>query len=599
MKLDVVFVCQQGELEVMSAMLAASLRQVCGSQVHLHALEPMPQEVYGVVSPPARKFLDGLGVSWHPFRNPISDDYKIFNKLNAFNIQPQGDRILFLDSDTLVRRSLAPLSKFCSRPFAAKSANKQRFSADAEKWAPVYRLFDLPLPAMRWPGSDSHQWAPPYFNAGVILVDPALDFSTHWIDTCRRIHLDEKIEMENRGTVQVGLPVVLFRRNIPYALLDQRFNFGLSKGWLQTRRPWADEEAHIVHYFNPKNLTVDPIIHDEVRQLVKDFQLEDILALSEGGQKLLKSFKRDAPKPQPHSSLFRLRPSGLQAAKDLSARGSRPEPGENNGQQRALRSTPSALGPTPESRMVFITGIPGSGAGAFASLLAELPEVTVWREPPIKATLVQSDNLAAFGAAWRQRREEIASTRPKSRSRDFVLATQNTLGYLSHLERLVAAFPQATVFVMVRHPFGAVARWLNQPTLGEAKFIEEDKLAGITAPFLRREQRDSLGELQRLADVAMKRAGLWDYFSGLARLHAKPVQIFRYEDLRENPSEVLRHAYGCLFPGGEVELPDMDLRAAKPRKAGPAGVLTAWDKECIRAICSNNAGAFDYHLYEG
>jgi hypothetical protein len=149
---------------------------------------------------------------------------------------------------------------------------------------------------------------------------------------------------------------------------------------------------------------------------------------------------------------------------------------------------------------------------------------------------------------------------------------------------------------MVRHPFGAVARWLNQPALGEAKFIEEDELAGIAAPCLRHEQRESLGELQRLADVAMKRAGLWDYFSGLARLHAEAVQIFRYEDLRENPAAVLQCAYGRLFPDGEVDLPDMDLRSREP---APAGALTAWDKECMRAICSNNAGAFDYHLYEG
>ncbi len=587
MKLDAVFVCQQGELEVMSAMLAASLRQVCGSQVHLHALEPMPQEVYGVVSPPARKFLDGLGVSWHPFRNPISDDYKIFNKLNAFNVPPQGDRILFLDSDTLVRRPLAPLRKFFSRPFAAKSANKQRFSAAAEKWAPVYRLFDLPLPAMRWPGSDSHEWAPPYFNAGVILVDPALDFSTHWIDTCRRIHEDESIEMANRGTVQVGLPVVLFRRNIPYALLDQRFNFGLSKGWLQTRRPWADHEAHIVHYFNLKNLTVDPVIHHEVRQLVKNFHLQDILALSEGGQKLLKSFKREPQKTTHHSSLFK-----LQSATAASLAATSQDDGAVT--PSASPSTLHAWRKMPESRMAFITGIPASGAGWFASVLAELPEVTVLREPKIKDAFTQSENLDALGSAWKKWREDVGKAKVAP---DFVLATKNTLGYLTHLERICRAFPQATIFVLVRHPFETIVRWMDLPDLRDAGFIEKDDWAGLAAPFLSSAQRDSLGELQRLDDAAMKRAGLWDYFSGLARLHAEPVHIIRYEDLLANPFAVLRHACGCLFPGRKVELPERDFPARRGELA-PAGALTEWDKECIRAICSNNAGAFDYHLYE-
>ncbi|MDZ7359714.1 MAG: sulfotransferase [candidate division KSB1 bacterium] len=587
MKLDVVFVCQQGELEVMSALLAASLRQVCGSRVHLHAIEPMPREIYGTISPPVRKFLDGLEVRWQPFRNPISDDYKIFNKLNAFNILPQGDRILFLDSDTLVRRALEPLRKFFSRPFAAKSANKQRFSADPAKWAPVYRLFDVPLPQMRWPGSDSHEWAPPYFNAGVILVDPALDFSRHWIDTCRRIHLDETIEMANRGTVQVGLPVVLFRRHIPYALLDQRFNFGLSKGWLQTRRPWADHEAHIVHYFNPKNLTIDPLIHHEVRQLVKDFQLEDILALSEGGHKLLKSFKREPQKTYHHSALFKLQPA---TASPLAATS------QDDGAvaPSASRSTLHAPRVSPASRMAFITGIPGSGAGWFASLLAELPAITVLHDPKIKEAFAESENLNALSLTWKKWRADFNKTKAND---DWVLAAKNTLGFLTHLERIAGAFPEATIFVLVRHPFDTIARWMAVPPLREAEFIDKDDWAGIDAPFLSGAQRHSLGELQRLPDLAMKRAGLWDYFSGLARLHAEPVHIIRYEDLRANPPAVLRHAYGCLFPGRALELPELDFSA--PRSAlAPAGVLTEHDQECIRAICSNNAGVFDYYLYE-
>ncbi|MEK7728151.1 MAG: hypothetical protein AAB354_07020 [candidate division KSB1 bacterium] len=570
MTLDLVFVCQQGELEVMSAMLAASLRRVCGNEVNLHAVEPSPREVYGTVSPAARKFLDGLGVKWYSFSNPISDDYKIFNKLNAFNIEPRGDRILFLDSDILIRRSLAPLESYFKRPFAAKSGNKQRFSRRAEDWQPAYGLFDLPVPEIRWPGSDSHEWAPPYFNAGVILVDPALNFSELWIDTCRRIHFAESVQMANRGTVQVGLPVALYRSNIPYALLDQRFNFGLSKGWLQTRRAWAEEEAHVVHYFNPKNLTVDPVIHREVWQLVKDFQLEEILALSEGGQKVLKSFKREPMEMKPRSSLFTV-----------------PAQYEQEAAPRA--SSPSALGP---QRMAFITGIPGSGASRLAALLAELPDIAVMHEPKLNAELLHSENLEALGLALQHWRNDFSKTQPPA---DFVLATKHTLGYLSHLERMVEAFPQAKFFVMVRHPFDAIPHWLKQPAYGEARFIEEDELAGIAAPSLCSAQRESLAELQPLSDVAMKRAGLWDYFADLARRHAPAVHIFRYEDLRENTSAVLRHAYGCLFPERELDLPQTNFQRDEH---AATGALTVWDKECIRAICSNNAGAFGYQLYD-
>lgn len=572
MKLDVVFVCQAGDLEAQSALLAASVRNQCGDQAFLHVIEPIPEEEYGTISPATRRFLNDLGARWYQFRNPISDEYKVFNKLNAFNIQPQGDRILFLDSDIVIRRSLAPLEAYFARPFAAKSGNKQRFSTRAEDWRPAYALFDLPVPELRWPGSDSHEWAPPYFNAGVILVDPALNFSELWIDTCRRIHFEERVQMANRGTVQVGLPVALYRRNIPYALLDQRFNFGLSKGWLQTRRAWAKEEAHVVHYFNPKNLTVDPVIHHEVWRLVKDFELEEILALSEGGQKLLKSFKREPQKTFHYSSLL-----NLQAA---------------TGAASAPCLTRHAFRPSPESRIAFITGIPGSGVERFAALLAELPEVAVLHEPKIKAEWMQSETLEAFAAALQDFRDDLRQTKSAA---DFVLATQNTLLYLSHLERLVEAFPQAIFFVMVRHPFAAVAQWLQQPALGEAKFIEQDAWAGVAAPFLRETQLASLAELQRLPDVALQRAGLWDYFSGLANLHTEAVQIIRYEDLQAQPTAVLQHAYRRLFPERETVLPQ---RSALPREPEPAHALSAWEQECLRAICSNNAGAFGYQLYE-
>ncbi|RMD97710.1 MAG: hypothetical protein D6814_08955, partial [Calditrichaeota bacterium] len=231
MKLDVVFVAQQGELEAMAAVLAASLRKFCENQVFLHVIEPIPEQEYGRISPETRRFLDDLGVQWYAFANPISDEYKIFNKLNAFKIQPQGDRILFLDSDILIRRSITPLLRYFTHAFAARTAGAQRYSARVSDWEPVYRLFNLEVPRVRWPAWGTYEWGPPYFNAGVILVDPELDFSTHWIDTCYQIHHASTVHLENPGTVQVGLPVVLYRQNIEFALLDGRFNFALNKWW--------------------------------------------------------------------------------------------------------------------------------------------------------------------------------------------------------------------------------------------------------------------------------------------------------------------------------------------------------------------------------
>jgi lipopolysaccharide biosynthesis glycosyltransferase len=605
MKLDVVFVCQQGELEVMASVLAASLRQFCGDQVHLHVIEPIPSEQYGVISSQTRKFLDGLDARWYRLPNPIADDYKIFNKLNAFNIQPQGEKILFLDSDVVVRRPfLQALRSYFSRPFAAASGGKQKFSAEAAAWKPVYGLFDLPVPPMRWPAGASHQWGPPYFNAGVMLVDAALDFSKYWIDTHRRIHQDERLEIKNRGTVQISLPVVLYRRNISYALLDRRFNFGVSKAWVGTQRVWADEEANIIHYFQPGNLCTDPVIESEVIRLVKNFNLRDILLSSPRWHKLLRSVERSnqhaaaVKKPQNHSSLFRLHSAEKRAAVSSQPAAAKPE---------------FAL----ESRMLFVTGIPRSGASLFSSLLAQLPDVAVLDEPDITNDLKHFKTLDQFEASWKKWRkdfeekrlipdnvasEKIASSRDSvrdslqpGRNSNFVLATKHTLGYLPRLNSILATFPQATVFIVVRNPFETIASWMAAPSLRETTVIEQDEFAGIASPFLSEAQRQPLLEVQRLNDPAMKRAGLWEYFAGLVDTHAEGVHVFRYEDMIENPAAVLKFAYEKLFPGLDCELPEITLNYQE-RKAH--GMLTAWDQECIRAICGNKAVAFDYHLYE-
>lgn len=365
MKLDVVFVCQHGEIEVMAALLAASLRKCCDNQVILHVIEPIPPEVYGSISPFTRTFLESLEVFWYQFRNPISDDYKIFNKLNAFHIRPQGDKILFLDSDIFVRRPLQPLLPLLNHAFAARTAGAQRFTVGLKRWTQVYQLFGLPVPAIRWPSSGTYQWGPPYFNAGVVLADPRLDFSTIWIETHRSIHEDLSIRMKNRGTVQVSLPVALYRVQSPYALLDRRLHFLLNQWQLMHRKVWVDEEASIVHYFHSRNLCQDARMHRDVHALIHEFGLQEILTLSERWQEFrqadetFESHMHRSSGFQGRSSLRRLEALPVTAA-DV----------RDRDRDRQLVRHDDRPG-----RLAFIAGLPGSGMGLFASMLSALPDV--------------------------------------------------------------------------------------------------------------------------------------------------------------------------------------------------------------------------------
>jgi hypothetical protein len=607
MKLDIVFVCQQGEIEVMAALLAASLRKFCGHHVMLHVIEPVPVEVYGSISPLTRQFLTGLDVSWYQFPNPISDAYKIFNKLNAFHIRPQGDKILFLDSDIFVRRPLQPLLPYCNHMFAARAAFAQRFTVSAKRWGQVYRLFDVPVPAIRWPSTGTYEWGPPYFNAGVVLADPSLDFSTVWIETHRRIHDDHSIRMKDRGTVQVSLPVALYRRQTPYALLDRRLHFLVNQRRLEQRTAWVDDEAHVVHYFHAKNLCRDSIIHREVHDVIDEFGLHEILTLSERWQAFRQADTPCATRVslssgfRGQSSLRRLEPlhDTVAGVRD----GVRPGQGSKN--------------ITRSGHFAFIAGIPGSGMREFASMLALWPNVVGMHGSHMPPGRDDFDGLRDSLAhcwhtieRWRMANgtlphEEVtrllghdvaARLRQTLHGDDFVVCLQHSRPLLPRLQALAEAFPEASIFVLVRNPFETIQCWKRSPHLLSVPSAADDSWAGLNPAHLDEEQRNHWLSLRALGDIALQRAGLWDCLAALADTHADNIHILRYEDMQQHPQGMMRYVYATLFPTTDVDLPDLSLPPARPSAA--RGGLSAWEIACIQAICTRTAGIFDYNLYD-
>jgi hypothetical protein len=588
MKLDVVFVCQQGELEIQAALLAASLRHHCDDDVVLHAILPIPEHVYGTVSPTTRRFLDSLGVDWCPFANPVSDEFGVFNKLNAFNVPCRGDRILFLDSDTIVRRPLHGLEAYVSRPFAAKCGYHQAFSADEDEWRLAYGMFGLPLPRMRWPAADSREWGPPYFNAAVILVDPALDFSTVWIDTCARIHRDEtfwaSVKSDSRGTVQIGLPVALARRDIPYALLDTRFHAAWSGRRSRRNQVWSDEEGAIVHYGNAGRMAKSIYLLSDVRTLMMEFPLEEVLTLLPSWGSLLVYLEEleGRSSVRPHSSLF--------------------VPGRVGTGPVTPPAVPRGLSNGGRPRPVIITGLPDAGAAEFASLLAShanvamepglpgaTPDGRVGLHPETKTAAGPAD----VGSAAGSRDGRAGRGHTTAIAEDRLAATLEGADILPRISEIVQKDPHAAIFVLVRHPFATVALWARRSDAGDP-----DELAGGSVPLsawaLSKEQREQLDALRALADPAMRRAGLWDYLACLASQHLPQVHIVRHEDLIADPGAVLSFACGVLFPGVDVS-PMVGRPEPRPR-AEPARI-GRWDAECVRAICSNSTGAFGYELY--
>ncbi len=532
MNLDVVFIAQKGELEVMASLLAASLRQYCGNSVHLHIIEPTPEAEYGNISYLSRKFLNALDVSWYSFDNPISDEYKIFNKLNAFKITPKGDKILFLDSDIFIRRPLAPLLPLLNQTFAARAAGAQRFSAKEKHWRQAYRLFDIETPKMRFPAWGTHEWGPPYFNAGVILADPKLDFSRPWVEACKSIHEDHSIKIKNRGTVQIGMPVALAMQNTPYAMLDGRLHFSLNKWRLNLlKKPWVDEEAHIVHYFHSKFLAADPTAFHEVSNLIRFFDLQDILALSERWDPFREKFEK-LEKRNGTTNTPKQQPSSLVSNERLNNQKASLEKEENTGADR--------------KKEVIVTGFPGAG----------MEEFKAWIAPHKKIDF------------------------PKD---------QDAQSLLPNLKKLAKERPDSAIFVLVKNPFDLIARWKTDGF----DLQNSPSSVGIESSDLSDFWRAGFKNLAAQKKAEFCRAGLWDLFAQLADQHAENIHILRWEDIVERPEDIR------IYVSRVLELDENGLPAPpEMRDENFAGdELSEWEKECIRVVCTNTSGMFEYNLY--
>ncbi|RMG64686.1 MAG: hypothetical protein D6715_09315 [Calditrichaeota bacterium] len=541
--IDVVFIAQSGELEIMAALLAASIRKHGPEDVTLHVIEPSPPEVYGSVSPRVRDFLERMNARWYTFPNPISDDFKIFNKLNAFRIQAEHSHILFLDSDTLVRKPLRTLEPFLSYPFAIKAANKQRFSVRDPDWAAVYGALNLEVPRLRLPAWDSGEWAPPYLNAGVILAQADLNFSQTWIEVTRRLHFDSSLPSANRNTVQISLPVALARQGISFALLDNRFNFCLSKGWLARRPPWPEDQVAIVHYFRPKGLLAEPVFARELCDLVAEFELENILAQSPTWGKVLrrahKQFQSGTrTKGLPQSTLFRPEaPAAARFSGGTAPRIAGSFPGITEEDLQAFQglALPAQLN---GSRVALPEPVSGAEIGR------EVPDLLSWPEP----------------------------LRP----------------WLAFIRKIETMETSGMALAVILHPLLAVARW-KESDLWDwlLRLPLQDETGAIGSCW--EEFCIGLGRLAALREPVQRAAGLWNLLVSpvLARLNR--IAVLTVDAWHSKPAK-------AGLPGEQITPAVAD---GKPtRQQGGFSGFQPEEMEWVRAICSAHAAPLGFELYQ-
>lgn len=571
-KIAFVFVCQGGPLEAKALLLAASVARHATGPKELVAAVP---ENGGRPVPPATiDTLRSLGVRVVPIRNELSADYPIGNKVSALRVPVDADRLVFIDTDVMLTRELGHDPRLTTAPFAAKPADLPNVISRWQ-WRRAYGAAKL-RPPQAWVTTTMYgQIALPYFNAGLISVDPRAGFGDAWLDCCKRIDATWGILLKRPHLDQIALPVALRKLDLAYDCLDERYNYPAHLKPVDPRTP-----PLFVHYHSPEVLRREPRLSDLVRDLCDEHPtLGDRLRADESY----------APLFGPH--VARSRPTAAMTAGSVPAAG---HPPRNR---------------TPE---LIITGVPRSGTSFLCNLLHRFENCVVLNEPDAVARPLRKEPIPyAVATFYRDVRRQVLEGRPiRNKLRDgkvtdetmdandlaeyvptvanaeFVLGAKSPLGFLSRLHGLRRAMPEARVVACVRNPFDTIASWKTTFSHLRDASVAKQALGGLRDPLLSPRQRAALKDVAKMTDPAWRRAAWWRYLADLILDAGPEVIVVPYPQLASDPMAVVGRILDGFDAGGLREpIVPSTARAAK------RSALDAEDVRAIRSLCGEAAAA--------
>lgn len=586
MKYCFVFVCQPGELEIKSLLLAASLkRHLLEKDYELVAAVPHPTDRWGTLAQDTVSLLQQLGVHTVPIVNRISEDYPIGNKVACLNISTSALITVFLDSDMLCLREFAP-DDYLSPPFCAKPADLATFAKDSADWQAVYALFNLPLPKRRIMTTVSGELTLPYFNAGVIAVQTDLHFGQVWETCCQHIDAAESVTNKRPWLDQIALPVALAQLGIGHHCLDERLNYPAHLKPLPDHLPW------LCHYHWHTVIRREPRLNQLVSELAIAYPLlrQKLLQVPEWAN-LLKPY---CVKSSNELSTFPLL--------------------ERVGWKRPK----SPVYPQHEPDLI-ITGIPRSGTSYLGKLLHTSPDCVVINEPR-QVFKPLAEELVPWSVAllYQELRRDILDGRavenkikngqliedtaivdehnfytPSVSRADFLLGTKNTLAYMARLSQLQRIMPHAPIVACVRHPLDTIASWKTTFAHLRNAVVADFPVGHLHDPLLATWQRHRLAEIAATPEVVLKRALLWRYLAECLLMNQRQLIIVRYEELVERPVETLQ----MIIRQTPHAPPLYGLDKLAPSRIRSKQVaLDTMDRQVIGDICGQYAAELGYNL---
>lgn len=537
------FVCQAGALEAPSVLLAASLRRALGNTYELVAAIPAPADTWGAPSAATLGVLRALNVRLVPVANELGRDFPFLNKIACFEIPTTARTRVFLDSDILCLRGPLDEAAFAG-PFAAKPADIQTFAhATAEPWQLAYRAAGVRPAELELPATVSRQYGLPYFNSGVIVAETTVPLAAAWRACCRRIREDGTVPNSQWWLDQVGLAIAVRQLDLPFACLDERFNYPAHLKPLDS----AAVPPLLCHYHSPQVIAQEPTLRALVSSLGRE--LPSLAAL--------------------------LRDRGDDWADLLAEHGDTPPPANASTGGDERMAVP---------RDLLLAGIPGSGEGTLAELLRAAGVEVLLDDHGVREALARAPS--AGPVPWEiavLHRAAHATARQHTRGTP-VIASGVPEQYLLRLSALRRALPHARAAILVRDPFATIAAW---KTDGPAALRDADVAALFSGyredPDLSHRHVAELDRIAHTASVAARRAMLWRFLAELALDHRHEATPLTHARLTAEPAATLR----ALLEDASAPMPSPIAPASVP--AVPADALDAADHQAIAAICAQAA----------
>lgn len=564
------FVCQAGELELKSLLLAASLREHLGNEVELVAAIPIPDSIWGSPQDSTLNLLTDIGVRLSYIHNPIGKSYPIGNKIAALGVRTSAEATIFLDSDILCLRPF-DLDNAFLLPFSAKPADLATYGKNKEEWEKIYRLFELSAPDNSVLTTLSEEIIAPYFNAGVICVENASKFSQIWAQTCKDIDACPEIENKRPWLDQIGLPVAVKKRNYHFQCLTEKFNY---PAHLKPIDP--ENIPALCHYHWPSIIAREPILVNTIRSLIKKYpKISNSINQLENWRKYEyifdNSFKTD-------------------------------------GSQAYFRHS---------SHEFIITGIPRSGTSLLCNLLHKQENCVVINEPSEIFKILKTQSIPwSLSCYYKNLRRNILlgndienkikdgeiiqdtkqvderqSYRPEVTSDSFLLGTKNTLAYISRLDHIRRAMPCVKIIACIRNPYQTIASWkLSFEHLKNAK-IGQFPVGSDKDPLIEPYYKTHLDQIVNCNNLSEKRAYLWRHLARLIWDRRNQLYVLKYEDLITDTNTQLQEIFNYISSGKREINEESEYNMMISDRTD---ILSEADRLAIQNICWPVASLFGY-----